>query len=151
MSKGVQADKSSDGAFIENVEIEEATQRLAQLSETLQTSMVPDQGGVLSDTEHQLATICKSCVSVSTELIIYLDKLKVPNCAATPEMNKFRKALESVWSAADLYILHCSILGAYDRVSLCVFCRARPRGLVAFLKTSKLQVSTTLEKTSFDV
>ena len=32
VSKGIQAYKSNDGALIENAEIEEATQRLAQLS-----------------------------------------------------------------------------------------------------------------------
>lgn len=102
VSKGVQAYKSSDGALIDNAEIEEATQRLAQLSKTLETSMVPGQGGVLSDTDQQLATICKSCVSVSSELIIYLEKLKVPNGQQHRKLTSFRKALKSVWSAADL-------------------------------------------------
>ncbi|PMD20004.1 hypothetical protein NA56DRAFT_705245 [Hyaloscypha hepaticicola] len=102
VSKGVQAYKSSDGALIENAQIEEATQRLAQLSKNLETSMVSDQGGVLSDTDQQLATICQSCVSVTSELITYLEKLKIPNWQQHRKWTSFRKALKSVWSTADL-------------------------------------------------
>ena len=53
-------------------------------------------------TDQQLATICKSCVSISSELITYLEKLKVPDGQQYRKWASFRKALKSVWSAADL-------------------------------------------------
>jgi hypothetical protein len=102
VSKGVQVYNSVDGALIENVEVEHATERLIELSDRLRTSLHPGLQVAVSDSDQVLETICKRCAVVSSELIAHLEKLKVPTGEQHGKWRSYRKALKSVWSKEDL-------------------------------------------------
>ncbi|KAH6720326.1 hypothetical protein BKA61DRAFT_651802 [Leptodontidium sp. MPI-SDFR-AT-0119] len=86
VSKGQQL--SHSGALLGNVEMEDTAKRLQVLVGPLQVS----QG------EDTIATICKACIEVSSELVEFLDRLKMPSGHPHKRWKSFRQALKSISS-----------------------------------------------------
>ncbi|PMD34239.1 hypothetical protein L207DRAFT_138175 [Hyaloscypha variabilis F] len=99
VSKGNQLYKSTDGALIENVELQEATIRLQQLSRNFDKSL--DQSlsqGLSAQNDESIQKICGECKAVSKELVEKLERLKVPEGHPHKKWKSFRQALKSVWT-----------------------------------------------------
>jgi flagellar motility protein MotE (MotC chaperone) len=99
VSKGNQLYKSTDGALIENVELQEATIRLQQLSRNFDKSL--DQSlsqGLRAQNDESIQKICDECKAVSKELVEKLERLKVPEGHPHKKWKSFRQALKSIWT-----------------------------------------------------
>jgi len=102
VSKGSKLYKSTEGALIENIELEKASTRLQGLSSTVQTFLRGDyqgpQSGPLVECDQALHTICEACLEVSKELIDKLDKLKVPDGHPHKKWKSIQQAFKTVYS-----------------------------------------------------
>jgi hypothetical protein len=89
------------GALLQQVEIEDATKRLVELSKRINISMHPqsnpDPSMEMDEMENQaLVVICQGCLSVSKLLLSKLDTLKVAEGQKHRGFKSFRQALKSV-------------------------------------------------------
>jgi hypothetical protein len=103
ITKSKEIYNSTQGALLQQVEIEEATRRLVDLSERIKTSTHlqtnPDPSIETDVTENEaLVTICQGCLSVSNQLLSKLNALKVADGQKHRGYKSFRQALKSVWS-----------------------------------------------------
>jgi hypothetical protein len=103
VSKSKEIYTSADGALIQHIETESATNRLIELNERIKASLhlenyahVPRS--VSAQDESPLKDICDGCISVSAELLSRLEKLKLQDGQKFRKYKSFRQALKSVWS-----------------------------------------------------
>jgi hypothetical protein len=92
---------SKQGALLQQVEIEDATRRLVELSKRINISMHPQSNPgpsmEIDEMENQaLVVICQGCLSVSKLLLSKLDTLKVAEGQKHRGFKSFRQALKSV-------------------------------------------------------
>ena len=107
-SKASRIYKSVEGVLPEQIECENATERLVNLSEKIRSSMpevqAPPLGSILADTR-ALRDICRGCIEVSTELQSILRKLRLEGNTESRTRRKwdsFQEALRSIWSLHDI-------------------------------------------------
>ncbi|KAE9374106.1 hypothetical protein N431DRAFT_371507, partial [Stipitochalara longipes BDJ] len=103
VTKSKEIYNSTQGTLLQQVEIEDATRRLVELSERIKTSTNlqanPDSSIETDRTENQtLAAICKGCLAVSNQLLSKLQTLKVTDGQKHRGYKSFRQALKGVWS-----------------------------------------------------
>ena len=93
--------KSSDGASIENREVEMIADDLSRLANRLHTSLTEtEKSAMLTAGEESLRDLSKKCEVVARELITALDRLKVKKKHRRCE--SFRKALITVWGREEI-------------------------------------------------
>jgi hypothetical protein len=102
VSKGRGIYSSVDGALRENNEKETIATRLQCLAEGLKLPTRPDDGSVATEQEQALQDICTECISLSDELLLRLEKVKVPSWFEQRKWKSCRQALKSVWSKKKL-------------------------------------------------
>jgi len=89
ISKSVQLCQSSEGALVENIDTETATNHLILLNDKLKDTATSTGDKALQD-------LCEACLTVARELLDALDKVKVKG--KHEKWKSIRKALRSVWS-----------------------------------------------------
>jgi hypothetical protein len=101
VAKGRDIYQSTDGALVENLELEAITKSLRELS----IEVVPpvSRGFPLTKVEGQLQQLCEGCQNVADELLKVIQKLKTqgPHKGWT----SFRQALNSVWREDEIQAL----------------------------------------------
>ncbi|KAK0103307.1 hypothetical protein ONS95_005337 [Cadophora gregata] len=93
--------KSADGALPEHRDLELVTEDIQRLSKRLAEKCGASK--MEQEQNQSLRALSEACISVSNEILQYLDKHKVEG--GTPGQRKwrsFRESLETVWSKKDL-------------------------------------------------
>jgi hypothetical protein len=105
VSKSKEIYHSADGLPIQQLEAATAAKRLVILSERIKTARQLEHARTEesfredgSADEQALEAICDGCISVSKQLILKLEKLKVNDARKHRKFKSFRQALKSVWS-----------------------------------------------------
>jgi len=92
---------SADGALSANVEIENTTNRLQELSGSLRASLRQGDEGFqlapLDQAETALDKICKECIEISKKLISSLEKLRLTKPHKNKRWESFGRTLKAVW------------------------------------------------------
>jgi hypothetical protein len=102
VSKARHIYSSPDGILRENYEKETISTRLQSLAEGLKVPLKPKNDTVVTKQDQALQDICTECISLSDELLLQLDKLKVPSYSEQRRWKSCRQALKSVWSKKKL-------------------------------------------------
>ena len=98
ISKSKELYTAQHGALAQNLELEEATDRLVALTKNLETASQQQGSGLQGKSTavhaQSLKAILRSCLGVAKELVEVLDKLKVPK---GQKWTSVYRALRSVW------------------------------------------------------
>ena len=95
ISGGVELYRSAEGASAANVELENITEDLQELSSKLAVPKAQQGEGTTSVDDEAVRKIAASCQQVSVELILVLQKIKVQS--RHRKWDSARQALKSVW------------------------------------------------------
>lgn len=110
VSKTVENYHSADGAFMENTDLETATNDLLALNERIRSNTT------IESTNPALASLCCSCCDVANELLTALTKLKVQG--GKSKWKSFGKALRSVWSKEKVLGIEKRLSSFRDEINL---------------------------------
>lgn len=102
VSKARHIYQSPHGILQGNYENETISIRLQSLAEGLKVPLKPKEDTAVTKQDQALQDICMECISLSDELLLRLDKLKVPSIAQQRRWKSCRQALKSVWSKKKL-------------------------------------------------
>ena len=102
VSKARHIYQSPHGILQENYENETISIRLQSLAEGLKVPLKPKEDTAVTKQDQALQDICMECISLSDELLLRLDELKVPSIAQQRRWKSCRQALKSVWSKKKL-------------------------------------------------
>ncbi|KAH8591608.1 hypothetical protein B0O99DRAFT_267301 [Bisporella sp. PMI_857] len=95
VSKTAKLYTSSTGALVENAELQEASERLVDLSRSLKASTNEQENKAIQN-------ICDSCMALSDDLISKLAKLRLMGSQKGRKWHSFRQALKSVYSKTEI-------------------------------------------------
>jgi hypothetical protein len=101
VSKAYRIYKSSDGALVENLDVEAAASGLRGLTWRLDLSLRGETSTCLAENEQLLSEVCWKCMETSNELIGLLEELKI-RTTGPRRWASLRKALESIWVKKDI-------------------------------------------------
>jgi hypothetical protein len=110
VSKTVEGYRSADGAFVDNANLETATNGLVALIESINSNATP------RSVKPALISLCSSCNDVAKELLGALAKLKVQ--AGKSKWKSLRKALRSVWSKGEILGIERRLSSFRDEINL---------------------------------
>lgn len=105
-----------DGALVENVDIETATNNLVVLNEKLKDNDILAGEGTLQ-------SLSQSCHNAATDLLSALNKVKVKD--RQQQWESFRKALRSVWSKDEIRGLEQRVAKLKEELNLHIIARLR--------------------------
>lgn len=101
VSEGRKIYKDVDGVLLENREAEEVASDLKAITDSLSASLEDwlhnHQGQSLDPDDTKLRNVCERCSEVAYDLVVHLQKLKVPSDAKRRKWKSFKQALLSVW------------------------------------------------------
>jgi hypothetical protein len=101
VAKGRDIHQSTDGALVENLELEAITKSLRELS--VEVASPVSEGSHLTKVEEQLQQLCEGCQNVADELLDVIQKLKIQGLHK--RWTSFRQALTSVWKEDEIQAL----------------------------------------------
>jgi hypothetical protein len=110
LSKTVEGYRSADGAFIDNADLETATNDLVALNKRINSNGA-SRGATL-----EFMSLCSSCNDVAKELLAALEKLKIHG--GKSKWKSFRKALRSVWSKEHVLAIERRLSSFRDEINL---------------------------------
>lgn len=108
LSSGSALYHSTDGALLENREMEMIADDLSQLTHRLHNSLVVTRkSALLTESEKELMNLSQACEAVAKELLTTLDKLKVKG--KRQRWTSFLAALRTVWTKEKVDAIRCRL------------------------------------------
>ncbi|KFZ16661.1 hypothetical protein V502_04977 [Pseudogymnoascus sp. VKM F-4520 (FW-2644)] len=131
--------QSSTGVLNSNEALEAITKGLVAMTSKLGQLDLDDQSHLVSEEEQALQDLCRSCTSVADELLLRLNKLKVPTSIGQGKRKRWKSAqhaVQSVWAEKELSTLGGRLAGFKQALELRIVAQLRDQIDVLSLQLS---------------
>lgn len=120
--------QSSSGVLKSNEALEAITKDLVAMTSKLGQLDLDDQSHLLIEEDQALQDLCRSCTSVADELLLRLNKLKVPTSIGQGKRKRWKSAqhvVQSAWAEKELSTLGGQLAGFKQALELRIVAQLR--------------------------